>query len=128
MAESVKVAIRVRPLLGYETTIKSSKIMNYPQPNQISISASALSHGTTKDNYNFTFDFVFDDFSQQQQVYDQAIQPLVKAHLEGYNATILAYGVSILIINNFLIQPFYQNLTFSFFLQCDGFVQQTGSG
>ena len=92
--ECVKVAIRVRPLLGYETTIKSSKIVSYPQPSQISIAGSAIQHGGgNKENFNFTFDYVFDDYSQQYEVYDQAIQPLVKAHLEGYNATILAYGV-----------------------------------
>jgi hypothetical protein len=92
MADSVKVCVRVRPLLGYETTIKAAKIMSYPQPSSISLASSAISHGSKSDDHTFTFDYVFDDYSQQHEVYDNCIQPLVKAHLDGYNATILAYG------------------------------------
>jgi hypothetical protein len=85
-AECVKVCVRVRPLLGYETTIRSAKIVQYPAPNSV-----ALLNGSSAPQ-TFTFDYVFDDYSRQLEVYDQVVGPLVKSFMEGYNATILAYG------------------------------------
>lgn len=40
----------------------------------------------------FTFDAVFDAKSRQQDIYDEAIRPLVASVLQGFNATIFAYG------------------------------------
>ncbi|KAJ2235117.1 hypothetical protein GGI13_008625, partial [Coemansia sp. RSA 455] len=40
----------------------------------------------------FTFDYVFSPEVSQEQVYDDAIGPLVDQFVQGYNATILAYG------------------------------------
>jgi kinesin family protein 3/17 len=40
----------------------------------------------------FTFDHVYDEASTQREVYDEAAFPLVESVLEGYNATIFAYG------------------------------------
>jgi kinesin family protein 4/21/27 len=40
----------------------------------------------------FTFDHVYDQASTQQQVYTECVSDLVEACLEGYNATVLAYG------------------------------------
>jgi len=40
----------------------------------------------------FTFDAVFDCTSTQQNIYDEMIRPLVSSVLEGFNATIFAYG------------------------------------
>ena len=40
----------------------------------------------------FHFDHVFDTFSQQIQLYDDVVSSLMDRFLEGFNATILAYG------------------------------------
>lgn len=40
----------------------------------------------------FAFDAVFDQHSTQDQVYDSCVADLVSAVVEGYNATVLAYG------------------------------------
>ncbi|XP_062051051.1 kinesin-like protein KIF21A isoform X3 [Lepus europaeus] len=40
----------------------------------------------------FTFDYVFDIDSQQQQIYTQCIEKLIEGCFEGYNATVFAYG------------------------------------
>uniref|UniRef100_A0A3B4AHG7 Kinesin motor domain-containing protein n=1 Tax=Periophthalmus magnuspinnatus TaxID=409849 RepID=A0A3B4AHG7_9GOBI len=40
----------------------------------------------------FTFDFVFDLDSEQQQVYDSCVDRLIEGCFDGYNATVLAYG------------------------------------
>ena len=82
---SVRVCLRVRPLLPYEQSVNAQKVLSYPNPNQLSLAHHNTSHA-------FTFDFVFDDFSSQSQVYAAAIQPLVDSFLAGYNTTILAYG------------------------------------
>lgn len=43
----------------------------------------------------FMFDKVFDHESQQQDIYTGTAQPLLDGLLEGYNATVFAYGVRI---------------------------------
>ena len=46
----------------------------------------------TNEKKSFTFDFVYDDSSTQQQVYDDSAFSLVESVLEGYNGTMFAYG------------------------------------
>lgn len=41
---------------------------------------------------SFTFDHVFDTASTQDEVYIECVKPLVDRFLEGFNATVLAYG------------------------------------
>lgn len=41
----------------------------------------------------FMFDKVFNHESRQQDVYDATAEPLLKGVIEGYNATVFAYGV-----------------------------------
>lgn len=43
------------------------------------------------DNH-FTFDHVFAPRDRQASIYQECVSPLVAAHLDGYNTTILAYG------------------------------------
>lgn len=40
----------------------------------------------------FTFDWVYDQDSTQDFIYENTALPMVSSMLEGYNATILAYG------------------------------------
>jgi kinesin family protein 4/21/27 len=40
----------------------------------------------------FTYDYVFDMNAHQEDVYSTCIETLVNGSLEGYNATVLAYG------------------------------------
>lgn len=86
-ASNVKVCIRVRPLLPYEISANANKIIGFPAPNSLSIN---LSNGQAPKV--FTFDYVFDDLTNQSVVYSQCVEPLVLSLLTGYNATILAYG------------------------------------
>jgi len=41
---------------------------------------------------NYSFDYVYDENSTQEFVYDNTAKQAVLSVLEGYNATILAYG------------------------------------
>lgn len=40
----------------------------------------------------FTFDYAFEPNVNQEEVYDTCVSKLVEAALDGYNATVLAYG------------------------------------
>uniref|UniRef100_A0ACB8EE85 Chromosome-associated kinesin kif4a n=1 Tax=Sphaerodactylus townsendi TaxID=933632 RepID=A0ACB8EE85_9SAUR len=40
----------------------------------------------------FTYDYVFDPFTEQEEVFNTCIAPLVKGIFKGYNSTVLAYG------------------------------------
>jgi Kinesin motor domain len=42
--------------------------------------------------HSFTFDYVFGDKSNQVEVYENTAKPAVMSVLEGYNATVFAYG------------------------------------
>lgn len=43
----------------------------------------------------FIFDRVFNNEARQQDVYEGTAQPLLQGLLDGYNATVFAYGVSL---------------------------------
>lgn len=81
MAEgsSVKVGVRVRPLLTKEKT----------QPNVL----SNHDHNSLEfKGQTFTFDHVFGVEKSQQNLYEETAAPMLKSFLEGYNVTIMAYG------------------------------------
>ncbi|CAM9590810.1 unnamed protein product, partial [Ectocarpus sp. 8 AP-2014] len=81
---SVKVAVRVRPLVGMETAQGCVECMfGDNDNNQVII---------TGDSRRRKFDNVFGADSTQEQVYRSTALPLVRRCLEGFNATILAYG------------------------------------
>ena len=42
--------------------------------------------------HHFAFDWVYDPNSTQDFIYENTAKPAVQSVLEGYNATILAYG------------------------------------
>jgi len=79
----VKVAVRVRPLVGQE------KVHNVPQCVRFIPDKPQLILGKDR---GFTFDYVFPPKAAQADVYDKCVEPLVKSCMEGYNATVFAYG------------------------------------
>eukprot|EP00462_Mataza_sp_D1_P023278 CAMPEP_0175134036 /NCGR_PEP_ID=MMETSP0087-20121206/7968_1 /TAXON_ID=136419 /ORGANISM="Unknown Unknown, Strain D1" /LENGTH=1195 /DNA_ID=CAMNT_0016416579 /DNA_START=15 /DNA_END=3602 /DNA_ORIENTATION=+ len=85
---SVKVCVRVRPLINLEHEKKCQPIVEYPMKDQIRISHQQPA-GMEK---LFTYDYVHNENSSQEQLYSQCVSPLVDSYLKGYNATILAYG------------------------------------
>jgi kinesin family protein 3/17 len=42
--------------------------------------------------YRYTFDYVYDQDSLQDEVYDHSARSAVHCTLQGYNAAIVAYG------------------------------------
>ncbi|XP_077026621.1 kinesin-like protein KIF21A isoform X2 [Tamandua tetradactyla] len=80
---SVRVAVRIRPQLAKEK-IEGCHICTSVTPGEPQVFLG-------KDKA-FTFDYVFDIDSQQEQIYLQCIDKLIEGCFEGYNATVFAYG------------------------------------
>ena len=80
--ECVKVCVRVRPLNSKENSEGSVQCVKFPSNNEIIIG---------KDR-RFTFDNVFEPDDGQDEVYSRTALPLVDKVMEGFNATVLAYG------------------------------------
>ncbi|XP_053412067.1 kinesin-like protein KIF21A isoform X9 [Nycticebus coucang] len=80
---SVRVAVRIRPQLAKEK-IEGCHICTSVTPGEPQVFLG-------KDKA-FTFDYVFDIDSQQEQIYIQCIEKLIEGCFEGYNATVFAYG------------------------------------
>lgn len=41
---------------------------------------------------SFTFDYAYDETSDQHQIYNQCAQPIIQNFTKGYNSTIFCYG------------------------------------
>lgn len=80
---SVRVAVRIRPLLGKEKLERCTECVVRLSPQVV------MMMGKEK---QFTFDHVFSQDSSQEEVYEQTVSPLVKNFFDGYNATVFAYG------------------------------------
>ncbi|XP_072526461.1 kinesin-like protein KIF21A isoform X2 [Salminus brasiliensis] len=80
---SVRVALRIRPQLAREK-IEGCHICTFVTPGEPQVILG-------KDKA-FTFDYVFDMESQQDNIYSNCTEKLIEGCFEGYNATIFAYG------------------------------------
>uniref|UniRef100_A0A2K5UC42 Kinesin family member 4B n=1 Tax=Macaca fascicularis TaxID=9541 RepID=A0A2K5UC42_MACFA len=79
----VRVALRCRPLVPKEISEGCQMCLSFvPREPQVVV-------GTDK---SFTYDFVFDPSTEQEEVFNTAVAPLIKGVFKGYNATVLAYG------------------------------------
>ena len=82
--ESIKVAIRIRPFLPYETETNTTIQTFEEDPTKI-----ILAKNTKK--FVSNFDRVFPENSTQESIFE-FIKPIIDATLKGINSTILAYG------------------------------------
>ncbi|XP_075870275.1 kinesin-like protein KIF21B isoform X3 [Nelusetta ayraudi] len=79
----VKVALRIRPQMAKEK-IEGCHVCTLVSPGEPQVLLG-------KDKA-FTYDFVFDVDSEQQNIYQACVYKLIEGCLEGYNATVFAYG------------------------------------
>ncbi|KAJ8266922.1 hypothetical protein GJAV_G00136210 [Gymnothorax javanicus] len=79
----VRVALRCRPLVPKEVNEGCQTCLTFvPGEPQIIV-------GNDK---AFTYDYVFDPMTEQEEVYNTSVSPLLSGLFKGYNATVLAYG------------------------------------
>ncbi|XP_047317266.1 kinesin-like protein KIN-5D [Impatiens glandulifera] len=87
---NVQVIVRCRPLSDDETRLHTPVVVTC---NENKREVSAIQNIANKQiDRTFLFDKVFGPNSQQKELFDQAISPIVFEVLEGYNCTIFAYG------------------------------------
>ncbi|CAB3409186.1 unnamed protein product [Caenorhabditis bovis] len=88
--ESVKVIVRCRPLSTTEVENGHKKIVHMQcERGQIELENPKEPNEPSK---NFTFDAIYDENSTQTDLYEETFRDLVDSVLNGYNATIFAYG------------------------------------
>jgi centromeric protein E len=87
--DGVRVAVRVRPLNERETARAADSPLEWRVGD--SEIAQAVSGRPVPAN-TFSFDHVFDQTSTNADVFSSLAKPVVRAALDGYNATIFAYG------------------------------------
>ena len=98
-----KVAVRVRPPLPRELSADQFfKNVAAVQQNTIIVSedldatldenGQLLPSSGSYNTYSFVFDHVYDQNSTQKEVYENTAKAVVDSALQGFNATIIAYG------------------------------------
>ncbi|KAK8939766.1 125 kDa kinesin-related protein [Platanthera guangdongensis] len=87
---NVQVIVRCRPLNDGEMRVNTPTVISCnEQHREISAVQSIANKQIDK---TFTFDKVFGPSSLQNDLFEQAVSPIVSEVLEGYNCTIFAYG------------------------------------
>ncbi|XP_057955730.1 kinesin-like protein KIN-5D isoform X2 [Malania oleifera] len=87
---NVQVLLRCRPLNEDELKVHTPVVISC---NESRREVSAIQNIANKQiDRTFVFDKVFGPTSQQKDLYDHAVSPIVNEVLEGYNCTIFAYG------------------------------------
>ncbi|CAL8340134.1 unnamed protein product [Lota lota] len=80
---SVKVSLRIRPQMAKEK-IEGCHVCTLVTPGEPQVLLG-------KDKA-FTYDYVFDIDSQQEQLYQACVHKLIEGCFDGYHATVFAYG------------------------------------
>ncbi len=89
-SDSIRVAVRSRPMSKKEETLGSKKCIDIDS-DKASVAIKDLQNPDASPKL-FTFDFAYDQSSTQPQVYKDLGEPMVTRSLDGYNGTIFAYG------------------------------------
>ncbi|XP_029166361.1 kinesin-related protein 4-like isoform X2 [Nylanderia fulva] len=88
MSDSIKVAIKVRPLIRREKE-ESLPIQWIVQENNIVATDVEL---RKRGDGGFQFDHIFDTHANNNNVFDTIVKPIVDAAVNGFNGTVFAYG------------------------------------
>ena len=104
------VALRARPLLARELEDSNYKTISILDPETVSITIPTEYISTDKGKYyfhgekkikvtkvkeaTFKFDFAFDTQTEQADIYQYTTSHLVKQIINGFNATVFAYGAT----------------------------------
>ncbi|CAK9167308.1 unnamed protein product [Ilex paraguariensis] len=87
---NVQVILRCRPLIEDEVRVTTPMVVSCNEPRR-EVSVNQITTHKQIDR-TFMFDKVFGPTSQQKDLYDQVVSPIITEALEGYTWTIFAYG------------------------------------
>ncbi|KAG5470464.1 hypothetical protein LSCM1_01708 [Leishmania martiniquensis] len=88
-AENIRVVIRCRDILPYEAERGDKALVRL----DLATSQVVVQH-PIGDSDVFAFDAVYNNSFTQRDIFLQEVKPLADAVLQGYNATVFAYGQS----------------------------------
>ncbi|XVF05601.1 hypothetical protein REPUB_Repub05bG0186900 [Reevesia pubescens] len=87
---NVQVILRCRPLSEDESRIHTPVVISCNESRREVLAVQNIANKQI--DRTFLFDKVFGPSSQQKELFDVAVSPIVNEVLEGYNCTIFAYG------------------------------------
>lgn len=95
------VAVRMRPLGKKEIEreefeiirIMDKKLVILMDPLELLNAKGALGRNRSKEK-QYAFDYAFDQDTPQKEIFENTTKHLVEGILEGYNATVFAYGAT----------------------------------
>ncbi|KAK1394579.1 kinesin-like protein KIN-5D [Heracleum sosnowskyi] len=87
---NVQVIVRCRPLSEDEIRVHTPVVISCTENRREVCAVQTIANKQI--DRTFMFDKVFGPASQQKDLYEQAVSPIVYEVLEGYNCTIFAYG------------------------------------
>jgi len=97
---NILVAVRVRPLLKQDRSkphrpiakVLNNNVVVILDPSKLDEQSKDILRVNRTREKRYAFDFVFDPECAQQQVYQNTTKFLIHGVLDGYNATVFAYG------------------------------------
>ena len=91
----ITIAIRIRPLSQNEKELSDIESVSVINSNSLSVSSENSAKKNSQIKYQqFFFDYVFDKTATQQEIYTKTTKNLLESIIEGYNATVFAYGAT----------------------------------
>ncbi|KAF0716843.1 Aste57867_2638 [Aphanomyces stellatus] len=87
--DCVHVCVRIRPQSKKEAAVAASNCLRVPPPPPGSAAPTQLVVGKDRP---FTFDVIHTAETSQGTMYTSSVTALIEGFMEGYNATVLAYG------------------------------------
>eukprot|EP01060_Flectonema_neradi_P002060 TRINITY_DN11244_c2_g1_i1.p1 TRINITY_DN11244_c2_g1~~TRINITY_DN11244_c2_g1_i1.p1 ORF type:complete len:1140 (+),score=332.44 TRINITY_DN11244_c2_g1_i1:95-3421(+) len=88
VSENIRVVVRKRPM-------SSSESQDYKEIVDLDLAMGSVAvKSAVGDASRWTFDAVYDNTFTQGQIFNKEVMPLVQSVLDGYNATVFAYGQS----------------------------------
>ncbi len=94
---SITVAVRIRPLNNNELEISSEETIKVINTSSLLVAIDKSTNNTKSNQIKeqqFFFDYVFDKNSSQKTIYEYTTKHLLLGLLEGFNATVFAYGAT----------------------------------
>ena len=92
---NILVAVRVRPDPGKKVcTVMDGKLVVVKDPRATGPGTRNMLRANRSRERKFAFDYAFGPKSTQQQVYERTTKFLIDGILDGYNATVFAYGAT----------------------------------
>ena len=93
---NIFVSVRIRPLSAKESEFSKTECLTIQNQNTLSIEnldVKQIKAKTVKEQ-QYTYDLVFNKNSSQAEVYENTTKILLNSILNGFNATVFAYGAT----------------------------------